>query len=120
MVPSKKALEAAFPSKGAELRALLTGQADERAYASVKRWCVQCHHTPRYQARVECAVNEILEGHGTEAIFSDGHVSPDAVYINMGDTYNTTLLYDCVRGRWLITCWGNWLEAQEKRGKVYA
>lgn len=41
-----------------------------------------------------------------------------ALYLNTGDTYNTTLLYDVEEDRFYITTWGDWVEAEEARGRV--
>jgi len=120
MLPSYKTLEREFPGKGKELRELLEGKRKTRSYKSVQSLERQCYHPPRYQERMETALNEVLEGFGAEAIFGDSCTQPDAVYINMGETYAATLLFDYARGRWLVTSWGDWVEAQERKGKVYA
>lgn len=120
MIPSRKKLEAAFPGKGKEIRELLERKRDVYAYASVQELVRECYHPPKYMHRLETALNEILEGYGTEAIFGpDSYTQPDAVYINMGDAYNTTLLYDHTRGRWIVTSWGDWIESQERKGVYY-
>lgn len=100
MIPSKKKLEAAFPGKGRLLRKLLDDPKLD-------------------QEQLEHAVNVALDGHGAEAIFGDCVYRPDLVYINLGDTYATTLLYDYTRTRWSIGSWGDWIEAQERRGIRY-
>jgi hypothetical protein len=115
---SQKALEEAFPGKGATLRALLTGQTKTRSFKSVTDWEAKCYNPPPRQARLEVAVNEVLEGYGTEAIFGASCTRPEAVYINLGDTYTTTLVYDYTRARWCLTSWGDWVERHERRGGV--
>jgi len=120
MLPSRKTLEAAFPGKGKELRELLEKKRKTRDYASVRELEAQCYNPPKYMHRLEIALNEILEGYGTEAIFGDSDaMQPAAAYINMGDTYTATLLYDYTRGRWLVTSWGDWVESQERKGVHY-
>jgi hypothetical protein len=58
-------------------------------------------------------------GHGVavlwldEARRSDPSAVPDAFYVNRGDPYTETLLYDVRRNRYLTIGWGDWLEAQE-------
>lgn len=63
--------------------------------------------------------NEILDGFGVESIecnncqvdrYYYGHV---LLYVNKGDTYETTLLYDTAQEEFLIGSWGDWLEAHE-------
>jgi len=116
---SQKRLEAAFPGKGKELRELLTKQRKTTDYKSVRDWISKCYNMPRYQERLEVAVNEVLGGYGSEAIFGGG-VRPAMTYVNMGDTYITTLIYDYRRGSWLISSWGDWIEREERRGRRYA
>ena len=120
MIPSRKALEAAFPGKGAVLRATLEGSIPCGSYASVRKLRAACRYPPRAQYEMETALNELLEGSGAEALpYNFAPPNPDAVYINMGDTYTTTLLYDYQRGKWIITSWGEWIERQERRGVRY-
>lgn len=60
--------------------------------------------------------NKIMEGHGVEGGFNQDFNHPvGCSYVNMGDTYNTTLiLHDS--GTITIGCWGDWVESQERRG----
>jgi hypothetical protein len=65
--------------------------------------------------------NELLEAHGVEAIHSgsvwDGYYCDIAcLYVNRGDTYDTTLLYDTARGIFLVQSYGDWIERAERRG----
>jgi hypothetical protein len=39
-----------------------------------------------------------------------------ALYVNTGDTYNMTLVYDVADGRFYVTSWGDWAEDCERRG----
>ena len=117
-MPSIKTLEAAFPGKGAEIRALLKKERTTMSYESVKQWVNQCYHKPRYIDRLLLALNEILEGHGVEPIWGNDSVTwPIAEYVNMGDTYNTTILYDRDHGTIQVTCLGDWIERNERRVK---
>lgn len=66
------------------------------------------------------ALNEILDGYGVEVISEDtSNLEVHAEYINLGDTYTTTLLYDYTRQKWFVTSWGDWVEYQERQGIVY-
>ena len=106
--PSIKTLNAAFPGKGKELRNLIN-YGPTMLYKSVKAWVDQCRHRPSYHDRRMCAINEILEGHGVEYLrtIEDKHMNYE--YINMGDTYITTLLCD-EDGRFRVACWGDIVE----------
>lgn len=54
-------------------------------------------------------INGIVNGHGVEYI-PRGHnqESPSILYVNMGDTYSTTILW--TRGRFSVCCWGDIVE----------
>ncbi len=61
--------------------------------------------------------NEAMNAHGVEAI--RGHDYDDryygdvrALYVNMGDVYITTVLYDTRKRRWYLTDVGTWAEKQ--------
>jgi hypothetical protein len=65
--------------------------------------------------------NELLPGYGVEAIRAgsvwDGYYCDIAcLYVNRGDTYDTTLLYDTARGIFLVQSYGEWIERAERRG----
>lgn len=118
-LPSIKTLEAAFPGKGKEIRDLLSCKGDSRSYKSVQEWEAQCYNKPRYYERLMCALNEVVEGFGVEPIWSEKNdFWPTAEYINMGDTYAATLLYDHTTYTIRVTSWGDWYERNEKRRKL--
>lgn len=69
-------------------------------------------------------INKLLGGYGTEAIrgeWQNGYwCDIVAAYVNMGDTYNPTVLQ--IRGdhsfqssRFIISTWGDFVERNEKR-----
>jgi len=68
--------------------------------------------------------NDLLDGHGIEAIRGDYHVNNyyyDIVglYVNMGDPYIPTLLYDTDRGKFYVGGYGDWVEANTKRYGIF-
>ncbi|HEY5606260.1 MAG TPA: hypothetical protein VIL45_07055 [Thermoplasmata archaeon] len=121
MAPSIKTIREAFPSleegKAGEIRALLAGKRDPERYESVRKWLSQCYNRPDNDEMILEACNEILGGYGTEAIWDeDSELSPVATYVNVGDPYVATILYDCYRGTWRIMGYGDWVELAERRG----
>ena len=60
--------------------------------------------------------NRVMNGHGVEAIRSeyawiDGYYQNTvALYVNMGDTYAPTVLYDTAKNTFYVTSWGDWYE----------
>jgi hypothetical protein len=75
-----------------------------------------------------CFASEALGAFGVEPINGAGHYSdswldgsrPIAEYVNMGDTYDTALLFDYTAGRFVVTSWGDWVEARERKGVTIA
>ncbi len=67
--------------------------------------------------------NRILVGHGIEAArVPDEYINSyyhDIVmeYVNMGDAYAPTVIYDTERGKFSIESWGEWMEKQERSGR---
>lgn len=54
-------------------------------------------------------ISDILNAHGVEYIpEGKGKRSPSITYVNMGDTYDTTILV--VNGRFRVGCWGDIVE----------
>jgi hypothetical protein len=70
-------------------------------------------------------VNRVVGGHGVEAIRSstrwDNSYYMDivALYVNLGDPYVTTVVYDVERDRFYVTDYGEWVERRgEKLGVI--
>lgn len=67
------------------------------------------------------AADELLEGHGIESLFvRDGQIVNDAWdaafgidYVNLGDTYLATVIYDYEAHEFYIGSWGDWVETTE-------
>ena len=112
--PSLKRLEAAFPGKGAELRALLKGEKKTSDYQSVRDLVSQSYHHPSYAHRLMTALDEIIEGYGVEAVW-DKSGSVAFEYVNMGDTYTTTIVRWYDSGHIEVTDWGTIVERDNGR-----
>lgn len=72
-------------------------------------WVNGCHNMPSdHEIRLEM-INEVLEGYGTEALDerTDWFPQPHYSYVNMGDTYVTTIIYNHKTERFLCGCWGD-------------
>jgi hypothetical protein len=64
-------------------------------------------------------VDRLINGHGIEAIRDEDvndryYGDVVALYVNTGDTYNATLLYDTDRSEFYVTSWGDWYEQYEQ------
>ena len=108
MAPSIKTIAQIWPDKAKEIRGIMDGSIDPESFENVERWVRQCYNRPSTVELQLEAINGVLEGHGVEALdeSSDWFPQPHYSYVNMGDTYTTTVVYDHERGRWLITDWG--------------
>lgn len=64
--------------------------------------------------------NRVLKGHGVEALKSDDAFVDSyfrdtiALYVNMGDTYAPTVVYDTSTGEFEVTSWGDFMEYWER------
>jgi len=89
------------------------------SFKSVQDWVGQCYNEPSDEEKILEAANEVLEGYGVEAIHKedawvDGYYGDIiATYVNMGDTYENTLLLDSETEEFLWTSWGDFLEGWE-------
>ena len=63
--------------------------------------------------------DKILGGYGVEAVFEEGEYdgNPAMTYINTGDTYNATLVYDVDEDELYVSTWGDWVEDAERQGR---
>lgn len=114
--PSMKTLTQNFGEhKARYIRDLMEGTFDPEKLTSVSDWVTQCYSSPSILELQLSGINDILEGHGVEAIWGEAETMlPAAEYINMGDTYDSTILYDHTRAKWEVTTWGDWVEWAEK------
>lgn len=64
------------------------------------------------------AADHLLYGNGVEYIESltdTMRIREGLSYVNMGDTYDTTLIYDHGKGRFVVSSWGDIVERDAKR-----
>lgn len=65
--------------------------------------------------------NEILDGHGVEGASGDGAdfgpywKDTILVYVNLGDTYDTTILFDPDEEEFSVGSWGDFVEEWENQ-----
>ena len=60
-------------------------------------------------------INEILDGFGVEyceSIDDDYFKQYGIEYVNTGDVYNATIVYDYSNGRYYVTTMGDYIESQ--------
>ena len=112
--PTLKRLREQFgPDTARIVRGLCTGDIDPDSYC--RAWIRQCYHYPRESDRIMEALNSVLDGHGVESIqgrkwLDNYHGDHCACYVNMGDTYDATILLDYDTGNYRLTTWGDYVE----------
>lgn len=106
-----------------KLRKLLDGRLDPMTFASVQKWVKQCYNQPKHLDLVMEAANELLGGYGIEAIRGEWQngfwCDVRAVYVNMGDTYTSTLLYDRDSACYRVMSWGDFVEWCQRKGEKF-
>ncbi len=106
------------------IRGLMDGSIDPYTFQSVQTWVERCYNEPTAQECEIVAINEVMRGFGDEAITGETwvdsfHCNIIAVYVNMGDPYSGTVLYDTERGSYAVCTWGDWVETYERyRGRI--
>lgn len=108
--------------RGAEVQGLIEGTINPQDYQSVEAWVRKCWNMPSASELIMCALNEVLNGYGVEAVrgrYVDRyHQDIQASYVNMGDTYDLTILLDHETGKFVVTCLGDWFERNEKKREL--
>lgn len=88
-----------------KIRRLIMGTLSPDTFESVQSWCRQCYNEPPEHEKIMAALNEASGGYGVEAVqYGDGKYFE---YVNMGDSYATTIIYD--NGRYIFTTWGDYV-----------
>lgn len=67
--------------------------------------------------------NKLADLHGVEALRGDYQVDRYyydivALYVNTGETYDRTLLYETDTGRFVLASWGDWVERYGHRYQI--
>src|SRR5258708_1760228 len=94
------------------IRGLIDGTGATRCYLSVHEFEKRSLSPSRRLDRVMIALNAELYGFGDEPIRASDYWHSYfgdivAIYINNGDTYGVTMLYDIRRDSWYVTSYGD-------------
>ena len=99
-----------FPELSPEAARLLADMTDDRSHEGI-----------------DCALDtasDMLNGYGVEAIHDDEwtnyYLSIGLLYVNMGDPYYHTLMYDTRTGRYVAGCWGDYIDSSAERRRRFA
>lgn len=106
------------PETADTVRGLIRGEIttwDATRFPASNRGFAACYHKPRRVDRILTCLNEVLEMHGVEAIWGVDEFWPAAYYLNAGDTYIPTILFNRITGAFSLTCWGDFYERNQRR-----
>ena len=114
----------AFPhltaKQAKQVRGIMAGSFDPVDVPGMESRLRQMYNRPRDSALRMMALDILLEGFGVESIllpFPDRQLYV-AEYVNTGDTYSATILFETQTGKYRITTWGDWLEAYERKHNI--
>jgi len=89
-------------------------------FKSVQHLRKQCYNPPdRITEQME-ALNELIDGFGIESIRIEDYWHSNywqdviGVYVNLGDTYILTIIYNVIDEQFEFTSWGDYYESKEK------
>ena len=114
-LPSVKTLETAFPGKGRTLRRLLESDAAVSKHPAAAARRAECFHAPTLLDQRMHALNAEAETCGIEYIAhrNDSWREDFGLeYLNTGDMYTPTLIFDYARDSWCVASWGDIIEAR--------
>jgi len=95
------------------------GEASIKPIALKIRAAIENAHTHEQVDKALDSINQLLHGYGVEAIrgkFIDNYYQDiNLLYVNLGDTYIPTIIYDTKKERFLVCSWGDIVESQPKQ-----
>lgn len=100
------------------VRGLIRGEIrtrDVERFPKSNAYFAKCYHEPKRLDRILECLNETLEMYGVEALGEVRTYGPPAEYLNAGETYAPTLLFDHLAGNFKLTSWGHWYERNERK-----
>jgi hypothetical protein len=100
-----------------EISEVIFGRTACTSYPKTEAWINRCYNEPLPYEKKMSAIDEILEGCGVEAIFREGEcIEPILSYVNMGDTYVATIVYNHNSKMFHVSSWGECVEKLEAKG----
>ena len=97
-----------------QVRQIIKGRLDPLSFKSVQSWVDQCFNMPSKLELKLCAINEVIGGFGVEYTESvnDSYTDKQGLdYINLGDTYTCTVVFNHSTNKFSCTSWGDIVEA---------
>jgi len=95
------------------------GEPNVRPIASMMRAMMKNAKTPQMVDLALDFFNDILNGYGVEPIRGEYvdkyYMNTNLLYVNRGDTYTPTVIYDTKEEEFFVCSWGDIVEGDEKR-----
>ncbi len=114
--PSIKKLKEVFGEHAKEAREILECKRSTKSYADVKKWMDQCFNIPPWPERAMCALNQIAEAHGVEALWCEkDYYFPSYEYLNTGDAYTPTVIRNTGTHTFRVMCVADLIERNPGR-----
>jgi hypothetical protein len=96
-----------------QVLAVIKGQLDPTLIKPVQDWIAECYHRPSGVELKLAAINHIIESFGIEYIESvdDNYVDLYGLsYINLGDAYKATIMFDHSTNKFKVSSYGDIVE----------
>ena len=97
-----------------QVKGVIEGTIDPFNFKSVDKWIDQCYHFPNKAELKLKAINEIIGGYGLEYIqhVTDSFKNLQGLnYVNMGDTYTNTVIFDYKLNSFRLCSYGDIVES---------
>ncbi len=109
-------LQNGMPSR---VKKLIDKELNPKKFKSVSQNSKVMH--AEWWEQVLYAANELMNGHGIESLEVGPNHNParTAMYVNMGETYEATLIYDEDRKEFTWESWGDWQERVEEEEEMH-
>jgi len=89
------------------IRDLVCGRVDPYDHDAGYVRFSECYHAPSREDMILHVLNALIDGYGVESCYPD---KPELWYVNMGDPYVATIIYNDDTGKFRIGCWGDYFE----------
>lgn len=93
------------------IKGIIAGTISPKQFPGAIKYAEECYTPPSHLELKLYAINDILNGCGVESI-QDNNINIH--YVNLGDTYTTTILYDNNCNIFRYCSWGDFLEENEE------
>ena len=98
-----------------QIRGIIKGDVDPTKVPKVQQWLEECYNLPNRIELMMAAIDGLMDAFGVEAIsnqegLNDPRLDPLALYVNTGDTYNATVLFDYEKRAFQLMTWGDFVE----------